>query len=885
MRKHAGSVTTVALVAIALILGVLASTAMAYKADRARTTAEDQSEEYRRLLYAHRIALADASWQDGNAERAEELLEACPNDLRSWEWNRLNDICDQSIVTIGGAGQTIRSAILSLDGTFIASNGWGATVKLWNAEDGTELKTLSGHEGNVLCIALSPDGKQIASGSEDKTVRLWDVETGTEVATLRGHTKEVRNVQFSPDGKRIASAEQYDIIKIWDRATGEAMKTIEKKRTDVGSSGTPLGGLAFSPDGRRIASGGYGEIGIWDVDSGAEVMTITQAHERYVTDVAYDPDGKPLVSCGFLDPRIRIWDAATGEETMSLQTRSRSFQGCVNYDRSGRFIVSGGIGSTIDIWEASSGDNVTTLRGHHRPIQSAVFSLDGSRIVSSGDDKTIKVWDLSSSSDQFAIQTPVRQSQIWFSPDGRHFATAGGLFVPLTLWDGRTGVELRGLLGQTMAVYDCAFSPDGKRVVLGQRHLTVRIWNVETGQLLTVFRGHNKNVFAVAFSPDGKSVASAGGGIIKIWDAATGSELMSMEDEASSTMLSLTYTPDGSRLISCGSNKAIRVWDVARGKEILTIENEGRQGYCLAVSRDGKLIALSHQDSTIPIWDATTGKQVMTLRGHNGIVTMVAFSPVADRLVSCCPNDGTVKVWDTTTGMELMTLDADARTVAFGPDGSTVAAACGEEIVLWETKEPVGGRSPRRNAQAVRQLVGRLHEEHGTYPEVRDQLSGDDTLDQTTRQMALQVVDCRIPQEAYAFAWDVLTTVLPFEKDNQVYEPILVKLEEANRLVPDEGTVLQALGVVQCRLGAYEDALKSLAESWRILSDLGYTSNPATVAYQAKALYEVGRIEEAKAALAKLRKQLDQAGTNWWGGRIGQALLSEMEGLLEDTDP
>ena len=715
-------------------------------------------------------------------------------------------------------------------------------------------------------------------------MKLWDVETANEVATLRGHTQQVMEVQFSPDGARIASAEEYDIIKIWERSTGKEMITIEKERTDVGPRGVWVRGLAFSPDGRHIASGGDGEIGIWDVDSGAEVMTIAAAHKDFLTDIAYSPDGMRIVSCGSGDPRIRIWDAATGEEVMTLPTRNLSL-GCVNYDRSGDFIVSTGSNSTIDIWDAATGENVTTLRGHHRPAYSAVFSPGGSRIISSGSDKTIKVWDASSSPEQFFIQTPVRQAQVWFSPDGRHFATAGGTFVPLTVWDARTGVELRSLSGQTMAVYNCAFSPDGKRVVLGQRHLTVRVWSVETGQILTVFRGHDSNVFAVAFSPDGKSVASAAGGIIKIWDAATGSESMSLEDETASTIISLTYTPDGSRLISYGTNKTIRVWDVANGREILAIEKEGGRGYYLAVSRDGKLIALSHEDSTIPIWDATTGKRVMTLRGHNGIVTMVAFSPAANRLVSCCPNDGTVKVWDTTTGMELMTLDADARTVAFGPDGSTVAAACGEEIVLWETKEPVGGRSPRRNAQAVRQLVGRLHEEHGTYPEVRDQLSGDDTLDQTTRQMALQVVDCRIPQEAYAFAWDVLTTVLPFEKDNQVYEPILVKLEEANRLVPDEGTVLQALGAVQCRLGAYEDALKSLAESWRILSDLGYTSNPATVAYQAKALYEVGRIEEAKAALAKLRKQLDQAGTNWWGGRIGHALLSEMEGLLEDTDP
>jgi eukaryotic-like serine/threonine-protein kinase len=730
VHKHAGFVASAALVAVVIILGMITSTAYSFKAEKARgeeavarteaeqarTVAEEQSEEYRRLLYVHQIALADASWREGNVERTQELLEACPNDFRGWEWNRLNHISDQSVMTIRGADSNVRSAILSPDETFIVSSGWGSTVKLWDAEHGTELKTLKGHEDTVLCVALSPDGKQIASSSKDTTVRLWDVETGREVATLRGHTKAVRDVRFSPDGKRIASAEYKDVIKIWDRSTGKEMRTI-RMGSNVIVKPNYLTGLAFSPDGRHIASDSNGDIWIWAVDSGAEVMTIAAAGALYV---AYSPDGKQLVSSGAGDPRVRIWDAATGEEIMSLKTRNR-WLNYVNYDSTGKYIVSSALNNTIDIWDVASGENVMTLRGHHGSIQSAAFSTDGRRIISSGNDKTIKLWDVPSSPEQFVIQTPSPTKSIWFSPDGRCFATAGSFSDALTLWDAMTGVELRRLgSGRANA---CAFSPDGKQIVFDEGNSGAKIWDAETGDQRTVLPGHDYYSRAIAYSPDGRRIASASRKkIIKIWDTATGTELMKLEDKEARDIRSLTYSPDGSRLISYGGDNVIRVWDGASGKRIQAIEQEDQAGSGMAISPDGKLVA-SGGSGEIRLWDTTNGKQVMILRGHNGAVGAVSFSPVADRLVSCGRDDNTVKVWDTTTGLELMTLVGDAYAditdVAFSSDGSTIAATGREGIILWETKEPAGGLDPRRNAQAARQLVQRLYQEHGAYDKVR----------------------------------------------------------------------------------------------------------------------------------------------------------------------
>jgi len=56
------------------------------------------------------------------------------------------------------------------------------TIKLWDSQSGTELKTLHGHTDSVFAniVAFSPDGKTLASGGGDNTIKLWDVSALTE---------------------------------------------------------------------------------------------------------------------------------------------------------------------------------------------------------------------------------------------------------------------------------------------------------------------------------------------------------------------------------------------------------------------------------------------------------------------------------------------------------------------------------------------------------------------------------------------------------------------------------------------------------------------------------------------------------------------------------
>ncbi|NJR18798.1 MAG: WD40 repeat domain-containing protein [Calothrix sp. CSU_2_0] len=112
----------------------------------------------------------------------------------------------------------VSSLGISQDGKTLVSSSIDKTIKIWNLETGTLLRTLKGHCGEVLAINLSPDGKIIASGSVDTTIKLWHLDTGELLATFTGHTHAVTAVTFTVSGEMLVSASLDKTIKIWQKS-------------------------------------------------------------------------------------------------------------------------------------------------------------------------------------------------------------------------------------------------------------------------------------------------------------------------------------------------------------------------------------------------------------------------------------------------------------------------------------------------------------------------------------------------------------------------------------------------------------------------------------------------------------------------------------------
>jgi WD40 repeat protein len=169
-----------------------------------------------------------------------------------------------------------------------------------------------------------------------------------------------------------------------------------------------------------------------------------------------------------------------------------------------------------------AGGWVMVFRGHQKSVTSVAFSADGKSIVSGSRDRTVRVWDATTGTQQHILtghEDWVRS--VAFSADGKSIVS-GSDDGTVRVWDATTGTQQHILTGHEGYVNSVAFSADGKSIVSGSDDRTVRVWDATTGTQQHILTGHEDWVTSVAFSADGSSIVSRSYGKVRYWDAATG---------------------------------------------------------------------------------------------------------------------------------------------------------------------------------------------------------------------------------------------------------------------------------------------------------------------------------------------------------------------------
>ncbi len=209
----------------------------------------------------------------------------------------------------------LNDIVFTADGTKLIAGagkpGVSGEVQIFNAADGSLLRSISGHKDAIYSLAISPDGHTLATGSYDQKIILWSLDDGKQIRELVGHNGSIFALSFRNDGKVLASASADRTVKLWDVATGNRLDTRSEPSKDLYT-------LAFSPDGKRLAAGSAdNRIRIWQIsESGAEgtnPIRVSQfAHEGTVLKVVWSPDGKTLASSAD-DKSVKLWDASSSD--------------------------------------------------------------------------------------------------------------------------------------------------------------------------------------------------------------------------------------------------------------------------------------------------------------------------------------------------------------------------------------------------------------------------------------------------------------------------------------------------------------------------------------------------------------------------------------------
>jgi WD40 repeat protein len=354
----------------------------------------------------------------------------------------------------------------------------------------------------VVDVLFSPDGRLLASVGLGE-VNVWDMPTGKEVFTLKSDTGFFDSASFKPDGTRLATASSDGTVKVWDAGSGQELRTLS-------GTGGPVGSVCFSPDGSRLAAscndGHFNcTMRMWDSSSGQEIRTVNCTNS--IRSVSFSPDGEFVAAV-----------------------------------TAGRLEQTGMVPGEVKVWNAHSGQEVLTLKGHNSGFWTACFSPNSKSLATAGEGYAVrgspirlvpgevKVWDVTTGQEALSLKGDTGDPlSACFSPDGSRLAVGCGGGLTATMWNARTGEKqftLEGAGGN--GPRGLRFNSDGTRLAVTAAHSggpAMQVWNLPpleehaaAVRPLPSIGLTSPTITCVCFSPNGKTVAFGSvDGSLKLW--------------------------------------------------------------------------------------------------------------------------------------------------------------------------------------------------------------------------------------------------------------------------------------------------------------------------------------------------------------------------------
>jgi WD40 repeat protein len=287
------------------------------------------------------------------------------------------------------------------------------------------------------------------------------------------------------------------------------------------------------------------------------------------------------------------------------------------------------------------------------------FSPYGKLLAGRGNDHLVRVWDLSTGKQRFAIDAHEdRVMHIEFSADGKQLMTASpGVGEKIKFWDVETGKEIRSFAGRADVfqidaeanVITCITSDQFARQSLADGKELAKITFSAARQ-------------TKALSPDGLYTAELsyadakkGNGFITIRSTGDWAKKATLKG-LTTTPAAIEFSPDGQVFVASGRKQPYfhlwRINAIANSEQPIEgtmMKAHSGQVHALAFSVDGRHLASASWDGTVRLWEVLTGSELATLTGHDEHVVSVAFSKDGMRLASgggTGKTDSTAIIWD-----------------------------------------------------------------------------------------------------------------------------------------------------------------------------------------------------------------------------------------------
>ncbi len=253
----------------------------------------------------------------------------------------------------------------------------------------------------------------------------------------------------------------------------------------------------------------------------------------------------------------------------------------------------------------------------------------------------------------------------------------------IKLIDTATGSLTAVLPGCDKQINSCSFSSAGTRLITGDGKGTVRVWDLNSHQELLTIPAHEGTIRACAFSPGGRMIVTADSVDLKFWDANNGEKLRTLDHKS---VTECAFLSDQRLAVSTNELSLI---DVNTGETLFSAGAGGKGSIgVLGISPDAPVMVTGRGGHNLRLWQADVLADIGRLRGHEDLVTSVAFLQPGSRQIASSANDGTIRIWELPRTNEVATfakhMDVVNKVIFLGDTNRLVSGGDDEFVRVWQ---------------------------------------------------------------------------------------------------------------------------------------------------------------------------------------------------------